>query len=203
MVLLLCSRPVRSPPRSSRLSQYPHEREVLLPPLTGLEALEHAVQGGVLVIKSRLSLNMAAHTLEQVLSRRRKMLMDMCSGIELEIRDQLDFKLGMLAIRTLKHALQFGPFSQDTEWFKCVAETPSLDLGAALSQSARCDPAGLPPLLTHRPMDRDSPPQRRRELCGGDGFDAAAAERDHDRDPHARRAHGQARATAAGLEGTS
>jgi hypothetical protein len=102
---------------------------VLLPPLTGLEALEHAVQGGVLVIKSRLSLNMAAHTLEQVLSRRRKMLMDMCSGIELEIRDQLDFKLGMLAIRTLKHALQFGPFSQDTEWFKCVAETPSLDLG--------------------------------------------------------------------------
>ena len=48
------------------LSQYPQEREVLLPPLTGLEALEHKVQGGMLVIQSRLSLNMAAHTLEQV-----------------------------------------------------------------------------------------------------------------------------------------
>ena len=73
----------------SWLSQYPHEKEVLLPPLTGLEALEHSVEGGVLVIQSRLSLNMAAHTLEQVLSRRRKMLMDMAKGIELELRDAL------------------------------------------------------------------------------------------------------------------
>jgi hypothetical protein len=50
----------------SWLSQYPHEREVLLPPLTGLEALETRVMSGMLVIQSRLSLNMAAHTLEQV-----------------------------------------------------------------------------------------------------------------------------------------
>ena len=49
------------------LSQYPHEREVLLPPLTGLEALETRVSSGMLVIQARLSLNMAAHTLEQVL----------------------------------------------------------------------------------------------------------------------------------------
>ena len=59
------------------LSQYPHEREVLLPPLTGLEALSHNVEGGILIINSRLSLNMAAHTLEQVLSRRRKMLVSL------------------------------------------------------------------------------------------------------------------------------
>ena len=99
------------------LSQYPHEAEVLLPPLTGLEALDHTVEGGVLVIQSRLSLNMAAHTLEQVLSRRRKMLMDMCSGIELELRDQLDEKLSTLGIKMLNLALQFGPFSKPTEWF--------------------------------------------------------------------------------------
>ena len=75
------------------LSQYPHEREVLLPPLTGIEALETSVNGGMLVINARLSLNMAAHTLEQVLNRRRKMLMDMSEGIALELRDKLDAKL--------------------------------------------------------------------------------------------------------------
>ena len=50
----------------SWLSQYPHEREVLLPPLTGVEALSSDVEGQLLVIQSRLSLNLAAQTLEQV-----------------------------------------------------------------------------------------------------------------------------------------
>ena len=75
------------------LSQYPHEQEVLLPPLTGIEALNVEVDGSMLVIHSRLSLNLASHTLEQVLSRRRKMLMDMVSGIELELRDNLGEEL--------------------------------------------------------------------------------------------------------------
>ena len=48
------------------LSQYSHEREILFAPLTGLEALDTNVSGGMLVIQARLSLNMAAHTLEQV-----------------------------------------------------------------------------------------------------------------------------------------
>ena len=52
--------------------QYPHEREVLLPPLSGLEAIGSSVEGKLLAIHSRLSLNLAAQTLEQVLSRRRK-----------------------------------------------------------------------------------------------------------------------------------
>ena len=49
------------------LSQYPHEREVLLPPLTGVEALHSDVEGNMLVIQSRFSLNLSAQTLEQVL----------------------------------------------------------------------------------------------------------------------------------------
>ena len=53
-------------------AEYPHEQEVLLPPLTGIEALSLEVQGTMLVIHSRLSLNLTSHTLEQVLSRRRK-----------------------------------------------------------------------------------------------------------------------------------
>ena len=98
-------------------TQYPHEHEVLLPPLTGIEALNVEVDGLMLVIHSRLSLNLASHTLEQVLSRRRKMLMDMCAGIELEVRDALDAKLGTLGVQMLNSALQFGPLSKPTEWF--------------------------------------------------------------------------------------
>ena len=99
------------------LSQYPHEREVLLPPLTGLEALETRVASGMLVIEARLSLNMAAHTLEQVLSRRRKMLMDMRDGIALELRDQLDSKLGPYAVKVLTCAMDFGALHHAPDWF--------------------------------------------------------------------------------------
>ena len=104
----------------SWLSQYPHEKEVLLPPLTGIEALTSDVEGSMLVIHSRLSLNLSAQTLEQVLSRRRKMLMDMATGIELEIREGLrDEKearviskhtppLVDVALRILRKALEYG-----------------------------------------------------------------------------------------------
>ena len=56
----------------SWLSQYPHEREILFPPLVGLEVLGTKVQGSTLVVESRFSINMAAQTLEQVVSKRRK-----------------------------------------------------------------------------------------------------------------------------------
>ena len=47
--------------------RYPHEREVLLPPLTGVEAFGTEVEGGTLVVHARLSLNLNGGTLEQVL----------------------------------------------------------------------------------------------------------------------------------------
>jgi hypothetical protein len=100
------------------LSQYPHEREVLLPPLTGIEALTSDVDGSMLVIHSRLSLNMQAQTLEQVLSRRRKMLMDMAKGIELELRDSLtDEALYKVALKILRRSLEYGAYSHLPEWF--------------------------------------------------------------------------------------
>ena len=83
----------------------------------GIEALGTDVEGTMMIISSRLSLNLASHTLEQVLSRRRKMLMDMCKGIELELRDVLDLKLSQFAVKLLSQAMNFGPLSNDTEWF--------------------------------------------------------------------------------------
>jgi len=99
------------------LSQYPFEREVLLPPLTGIEALTSDVEGSMLVIHSRLSLNLSAQTLEQVLSRRRKMLMDMANGIELELREALSETVYPLARKILKKALEYGAYSNPPEWF--------------------------------------------------------------------------------------
>ena len=113
----------------SWLSQYPHEKEVLLPPLTGIEALTSDVEGSILVINSRLSLNLAAQTLEQVLSRRRKMLMDMATGIELEIREGLrdstearlvtkhTSPLVDVALRILRKALEYGAYKKAPDWF--------------------------------------------------------------------------------------
>ena len=51
----------------SWLSQYQHEREVLLPPLTGQQVLATRVHGGTLIVEMRLSLNFTSLTLEQVL----------------------------------------------------------------------------------------------------------------------------------------
>ena len=73
----------------SWLSQYPHECEILFPPLVGLEVLKTNVQGDTLEVESRFSLNMSAQTLEQVVSKRRKMLLDMAHGMHFEVRNAL------------------------------------------------------------------------------------------------------------------
>ena len=71
------------------LSQYPHEREVLLPPLTGIEALGTDVEGGDAGDPLTPVAKHGRTDARAGAERRRKMLMDMASGIELELRDQL------------------------------------------------------------------------------------------------------------------
>uniref|UniRef100_A0A7S2GI45 NAD(P)(+)--arginine ADP-ribosyltransferase n=1 Tax=Haptolina brevifila TaxID=156173 RepID=A0A7S2GI45_9EUKA len=101
------------------LSQYPHEKEVLFPPLTGLEALATEVDGSSLLVLTRLSLNMASLTLEQVISRRRKTLMDMTDGMKGEIETKLNqLKSSSDApVRILAKAVEWGHLSQSPDWF--------------------------------------------------------------------------------------
>lgn len=68
------------------LSQYPHEREILFGPLTGMEVLATRVDGPVLVVSVGLSINLASMTLEQVVGKRRKLLRDMADGVVSELR---------------------------------------------------------------------------------------------------------------------
>jgi len=53
----------------SWLSQYPHEKEILFGPLTGIEVQRTRVSGAVVVIEARLSVNLNALTIEQVISK--------------------------------------------------------------------------------------------------------------------------------------
>ena len=94
------------------LSQYPHEKETLLPPLMGLHVRQPrptslpppslvssppslsrhlqvrstGVEGGTLVVQSSISINMASLTLEQVAGKRKKLLTDMGAQMAAEVR---------------------------------------------------------------------------------------------------------------------
>ena len=65
------------------ISQYPHERECLWAPLTGLEVQRSRVEGDVLIIEARPTINLNALTLEQVVSKRRKIVRDMADQLVL------------------------------------------------------------------------------------------------------------------------
>ena len=70
------------------LSQYPQEKDVLFGPLTGLEVLSLHVEGAVLVVVVKPSVNLASLTIEEVIGKRKKLLEDMLVGIEADVRLQ-------------------------------------------------------------------------------------------------------------------
>eukprot|EP00966_Prymnesium_polylepis_P181174 4196501-Prymnesium_polylepis.1 len=70
----------------SWLSQYPHEREILFGPLTGIEVLRTRIDGSVVVIECAFSINLTALTLEEVLGKRRKVVTDMCEQLASKAR---------------------------------------------------------------------------------------------------------------------
>ena len=70
-------------------SQYPHESEVLFSPLLGVEVLGSRVEGGVLVVQMRMTVNVTALTLEQQLSKRRRLVEQMCDNIRHELKADL------------------------------------------------------------------------------------------------------------------
>ena len=59
------------------LSQFSHEKETLFPPLMAVEVVKTRIQRHVLVIEAKFNLNMLSLTLDQVVSRRRKVVFDM------------------------------------------------------------------------------------------------------------------------------
>eukprot|EP00962_Isochrysis_galbana_P003816 scaffold1069_cov129-Isochrysis_galbana.AAC.4 len=71
------------------LSQYPHEKEVLFGPLSGLEVQSTRVEGSVQIVQMQLSINLASLTIEQVVSKRRKIVQDMCEQMQLGFKTRM------------------------------------------------------------------------------------------------------------------
>lgn len=69
----------------SWLSQYPHEAEILFGPLTGIEVQGTRVEGCVVIIMARLSVNLGALTIEEVIGKRKKLLMQMGDNMEPDV----------------------------------------------------------------------------------------------------------------------
>ena len=61
------------------LSQYPGEREILLPPLTGLEMQSFTkLRDGTLLYTMDLNINLQSKTIEEVLAVRKKQCVELC-----------------------------------------------------------------------------------------------------------------------------
>lgn len=104
----------------SLLSQYPHEREILFTPLTGLEVESSRVEGSTIFVQMRPNVNTATRTIEQVIARRRTLLSDMGDGMQVELsagaalsRFSNDGREAVLLL--LRVALKAGPLAEAPE----------------------------------------------------------------------------------------
>jgi hypothetical protein len=129
----------------------------------------------MLKLESRLSLNLSAQTLEQVLSRRRKMLTDMALGIRLELREQLaknnEGHLIPTALGLLAKALEYGAYDHPPSWFNGAQHSDSNSAAEhALTRLCSRPAWSRAALLTSR--GRACRSSRRRQLYGRDAGDA-------------------------------
>ena len=137
----------------SWLSEYPHEEEVLFGPLTGLEALQSRVAGGTLLVEMRLSLNQQALTLEQVLGKRRKLLVEMGENMLLELRASLDERVGIhpgVDCRATGMSPIVGPRYRHTSFF-------GVDLCEAAYEALPAEGAATDPRQTRSCFERIEP----------------------------------------------
>ena len=70
------------------LSQYPHEKEILFAPLTGIEVQSMRTEGSITIVSCSVSVNLSSLTIEQVIGKRKKMLRDMLPGLLADLRQK-------------------------------------------------------------------------------------------------------------------
>ena len=98
------------------ISQYPHEEEVLFSPLLGVEAQSSHVEGDVLIVQLRCTVNVTARTLEQQMSKRRSLVQEMCDNLQSELRaNQSKPEWAGVAALSLSLSPSDGPGSSSTD----------------------------------------------------------------------------------------
>ncbi|KAL1496781.1 hypothetical protein AB1Y20_014369 [Prymnesium parvum] len=139
----------------SWLSQYPAEQEILFAPLTGLEVASTSVEGSVLLVQVRLSVNLAAMTIEQVVSKRRKVVKDMCDNMAAELKAELqrDEELARSAAELEGADGKEAEAQEDPLVFEERRHEPAADETAP--KDAPSPPLASPPTLSPPPI---SPP---------------------------------------------
>ena len=95
------------------VSQYPHEREYLFAPLTGIEVLSHRVEEDLLVVSVRPSVNLNAMTIEGVMN---KMKDSYLSLVDLLTNDLTYAGVPQLALAPLT-SLKLEAKDRDPLWF--------------------------------------------------------------------------------------
>ena len=95
------------------LSQYPHEEEILFAPLTGLEVQGTSVSDDILVVDVRVSINLQALTIEQVVSKMQTSHLQLITMLEDE------FKYGGAPARALAplESLMIDAKALQPTWF--------------------------------------------------------------------------------------
>lgn len=97
-------------------SQYPHEAEITFAPFTGLEVLKTRVEGQVLVVELRLSVNLTSPTIENVVSKMRSAHLQLIDLIRSNLRAADAPKRVLLALDGLRSAEAKRP----PDWFNKV-----------------------------------------------------------------------------------
>ena len=94
------------------MSQYPHEKEVLYAPLTGLEVQDTTRKGNVLHISTRLNTNLKVQTIEEMQSKMKSIHLNLVGIVREDLQSNGITELGILdnhkALARDKSALQFN-----------------------------------------------------------------------------------------------
>eukprot|EP00854_Cymbomonas_tetramitiformis_P018563 gene18563-22163_t len=74
----------------SPFSQYPHEKEIVFAPLTGMEVVGlPRIKGRVIVMELRLSCNLNSQTIEQIIRKRKDAVLHLCADELQDVQHQV------------------------------------------------------------------------------------------------------------------
>ena len=80
----------------SVMSQYPHQREMLFAPLTGLEVQETTRKGNVLYISTRLNINLKIQTIEEMQSKMKNIHLNLVGIVQEDLESKGITELALL-----------------------------------------------------------------------------------------------------------
>ena len=80
----------------SIMSQYPHEKEFLFAPLTGIEVQDTTKKGNVLHISTRLNTNLKVQTIEEMQSKMQNIHLNLVGIVQEDMESKGIMELGVL-----------------------------------------------------------------------------------------------------------